>query len=89
MLQILLGIQDLLNDPNIKDPAQAEAYTIYRWVRGEVWISDDLGELRKCFCGKQRERIHTFDLCIPRIIDLKDSKYPLKDAILPSELIFF
>lgn len=29
--QILLGIQDLLNDPNIKDPAQAEAYTIY-WL---------------------------------------------------------
>ena len=28
--QILLGIQDLLNDPNIKDPAQAEAYTTYR-----------------------------------------------------------
>ena len=28
-LQILLGIQDLLNDPNIKDPAQAEAYTTY------------------------------------------------------------
>lgn len=27
--QILLGIQDLLNDPNIKDPAQAEAYVIY------------------------------------------------------------
>lgn len=27
--QILLGIQDLLNDPNIRDPAQAEAYTIY------------------------------------------------------------
>ena len=23
------GIQDLLNDPNIKDPAQAEAYTCY------------------------------------------------------------
>lgn len=30
--QILLGIQDLLNEPNIKDPAQAEAYTIYWWV---------------------------------------------------------
>lgn len=30
--QILLGIQDLLNDPNIKDPAQAEAYTIYWYV---------------------------------------------------------
>ncbi|KYQ54859.1 SUMO-conjugating enzyme UBC9 [Trachymyrmex zeteki] len=27
--QILLGIQDLLNEPNVKDPAQAEAYTIY------------------------------------------------------------
>ena len=27
--QILLGIQDLLNDPNIKDPAQAEAYTAF------------------------------------------------------------
>jgi ubiquitin-conjugating enzyme E2 I len=30
--QILLGIQDLLNDPNIKDPAQAEAYTIYWYL---------------------------------------------------------
>jgi len=27
--QILLGIQDLLNDPNPKDPAQADAYTCY------------------------------------------------------------
>jgi len=27
--QILTGIQELLNDPNIKDPAQAEAYTIF------------------------------------------------------------
>merc|ERR1712043_117846 len=27
--QLLLGIQDLLNEPNIKDPAQAEAYTTY------------------------------------------------------------
>ena len=27
--QILLGIQDLLNDPNVRDPAQAEAYTIF------------------------------------------------------------
>ncbi len=30
--QILLGIQDLLNDPNVRDPAQAEAYTIYWYV---------------------------------------------------------
>jgi len=34
--QILLGIQDLLNEPNIKDPAQAEAYTIYWWVKDKV-----------------------------------------------------
>nr|AVD53619.1 ubc9 [Dugesia japonica] len=27
--QILLGIQDLLNNPNPKDPAQAEAYTMF------------------------------------------------------------
>lgn len=32
VLQILLGIQELLNEPNIQDPAQAEAYTIYWWV---------------------------------------------------------
>ena len=28
--QILLGIQELLNAPNIDDPAQADAYTVYR-----------------------------------------------------------
>ncbi|OAF71604.1 Ubiquitin carrier protein 9 [Intoshia linei] len=27
--QILTGIQKLLNEPNIKDPAQADAYTVY------------------------------------------------------------
>lgn len=27
--QILLGIQELLNEPNVKDPAQAEAFTTY------------------------------------------------------------
>jgi len=27
--QLLLGIQYLLNEPNINDPAQAEAYHIY------------------------------------------------------------
>jgi len=31
-VQILLGIQELLNEPNIKDPAQAEAYTIYWYL---------------------------------------------------------
>ena len=28
--QILLGIQDLLNDPNPESPAQADAYNLYR-----------------------------------------------------------
>eukprot|EP00039_Didymoeca_costata_P033659 m.43477 g.43477 ORF g.43477 m.43477 type:complete len:163 (-) comp9978_c0_seq1:186-674(-) len=28
--QILLGIQELLNNPNINDPAQEEAYGVYR-----------------------------------------------------------
>nr|ACO10016.1 SUMO-1-conjugating enzyme UBC9 [Osmerus mordax] len=35
--QILLGIQELLNEPNIQDPAQAEAYTIY-CIQGCIWI---------------------------------------------------
>ncbi|CAF0738886.1 unnamed protein product [Brachionus calyciflorus] len=33
--QILLGIQELLNEPNIKDPAQAEAYTAFMQNRTE------------------------------------------------------
>jgi ubiquitin-conjugating enzyme E2 I len=28
--QILLGIQDLLNNPNILDPAQADAYNAFK-----------------------------------------------------------
>ncbi|KAH8090919.1 ubiquitin-conjugating enzyme 9 [Filobasidium floriforme] len=28
--QLLLGIQDLLNDPNASDPAQVEAYTMFK-----------------------------------------------------------
>ena len=35
LFQLLLGIQQLLNEPNIKDPAQAEAYTIYCHNRAE------------------------------------------------------
>ncbi|CAH8639228.1 unnamed protein product [Schistosoma mattheei] len=33
--QILLGIQDLLDHPNPKDPAQADAYTLYIQNRKE------------------------------------------------------
>ncbi|PHH54472.1 SUMO-conjugating enzyme UBC9 [Ceratocystis fimbriata CBS 114723] len=35
MKQILIGIQDLLNDPNPDSPAQAEAYNLFRRDRGE------------------------------------------------------
>lgn len=28
--QILLGVQDLLNDPNPESPAQAEAYNLFK-----------------------------------------------------------
>ncbi|KAG8879342.1 E2 SUMO-conjugating protein ubc9 [Tulasnella sp. 332] len=28
--QIVLGIQDLLNDPNVNDPAQSDAYTMFK-----------------------------------------------------------
>lgn len=45
-LQILLGIQELLNEPNIQDPAQAEAYTIYWWV-------EDLNEKTKLCWGRE------------------------------------
>lgn len=33
--QIMLGIQDLLNDPNPESPAQAEAYNLFRRDRVE------------------------------------------------------
>lgn len=30
--KILLGIQDLLDDPNVLDPAQSDAYTMFKCV---------------------------------------------------------
>ena len=35
--QILLGIQDLLDDPNVNDPAQSEAYTMFKQVLSLVY----------------------------------------------------
>ena len=35
MKQILLGIQDLLNDPNPESPAQAEAYNLFKRDKAE------------------------------------------------------
>lgn len=32
MRQIVLGIQDLLDDPNINDPAQSDAYAMFKCV---------------------------------------------------------
>jgi ubiquitin-conjugating enzyme E2 I len=29
-MQIVLGIQELLNDPNVNDPAQSDAYTMFK-----------------------------------------------------------
>jgi ubiquitin-conjugating enzyme E2 I len=29
--KILLGIQELLNDPNVNDPAQSDAYTMFKY----------------------------------------------------------
>ncbi|KAL9715407.1 SUMO conjugating enzyme Hus5 [Leucoagaricus gongylophorus] len=31
--QILLGIQELLDDPNVNDPAQSDAYTMFNTLR--------------------------------------------------------
>ena len=33
LFQIVLGVQALLNDPNVNDPAQSEAYTMFKWVQ--------------------------------------------------------
>ncbi|CAF0867420.1 unnamed protein product [Adineta ricciae] len=46
--QILLGIQELLNEPNAKDPAQAEAYGIYMQDKAEYdrRIRDQAGRFR-------------------------------------------
>ena len=41
--QILLGIQLLLNDPNFQEPAQAEAYVLYRWASlNFTWLYADI-----------------------------------------------
>lgn len=34
--QILLGIQDLLNDPNPGDPAQADAFHLFKYVHSTI-----------------------------------------------------
>lgn len=32
IIQIVLGIQDLLDNANIGDPAQIDAYQMFKWV---------------------------------------------------------
>ena len=54
--QILLGIQDLLNEPNVKDPAQAEAYTIYwyLWDMFRLWTIVIWRIIGDFFCSQNR-----------------------------------
>ena len=53
--QILLGIQELLNEPNAKDPAQAEAYAIYM---------QDKVEYDKRKIGERWSSLHRTDLVL-------------------------
>lgn len=46
-IKILLGIQDLLTDPNASDPAQVEAYTLYRYVLLLSYVA--VGRTNACF----------------------------------------
>lgn len=48
LFKILLGIQDLLDDPNVNDPAQSEAYTMFKWVYIST-RSDQILDTKQCF----------------------------------------
>lgn len=45
----MLGIQELLNEPNIQDPAQAEAYTIYWYAPSNIVLPIET-EILIAFC---------------------------------------
>lgn len=44
LLKILLGIQDLMNDPNVNDPAQSDAYTMFKYVSSHIFLLFHLTE---------------------------------------------
>lgn len=37
--KVLLGIQELLNDPNVNDPAQSDAYTMFKYVCSRPFLA--------------------------------------------------
>lgn len=57
--QILLGTQELLNEPNIKDPAQAEAYTTFMFLYFNLFI---FRKLLFLFCYVIRNKLKFEDL---------------------------
>lgn len=61
--QILLGVQDLLNDPNPGDPAQAEAFHLFKYVQC-YQRTDTIQAGPRClrvrlfsFCNLHRQRV--------------------------------
>ena len=41
----MLGVQALLNDPNVNDPAQSEAYTMFKWVMVVIAAAGPINKL--------------------------------------------
>lgn len=50
-MQILLGVQDLLDSPNADDPAQIEAYTMFKYALSFLHTRGAILTLR---CGSGR-----------------------------------
>ena len=71
--QILLGIQDLLNDPNVKDPAQAEAYTAFCQNRADY--EKRVRAQARAMAAEWAESQHRLSVSDDMIIGNTDKKY--------------
>ena len=71
--QILLGIQDLLNDPNVKDPAQAEAYTAFCQNRADY--EKRVRAQARAMAAEWAESQHRLSVSDDMIIGNTDEKY--------------
>ena len=71
--QILLGIQDLLNDPNVKDPAQAEAYTAFCQNRADY--EKRVRAQARAMAAEWAESQHRLSVSDDEIIGNTDEKY--------------
>ena len=71
--QILLGIQDLLNDPNVKDPAQAEAYTAFCQNRADY--EKRVRAQARAMAAEWAESQHKLSVSDDMIIGNTDKKY--------------